>query len=152
MPLFTLTVLSRHGALPHLSPIQHIQNQAIRIITFSSYRSSASSLLLSFDMLSISSLFKYRLASILFKSLVHLIPSSVFRTVDLNTNPTRSASDGNFLLPVIRTNYGRHTAYFAALSIWSTLSTCLTVHNLVLLEKNRFPAYWIIRFTFISLE
>lgn len=31
--------------LTHISPIQHIQNQAIRLITFSSYRTSASSLL-----------------------------------------------------------------------------------------------------------
>lgn len=108
--------------LTHLSPIQHIQNQAIRLMTFSSYRSSASSLLRNFEILSTVSLFKYHLIIMLFKSLHHLVPSSVFYPNALsNLNRTRFASNGNFLLPTIRTNFGRHTAYFSALSLWNSL-------------------------------
>lgn len=122
---FTYCLSSWGNTYPtHLMPLQYIQNQAIRILTFSPFRSHASSLLQQLSILSINELFKYNLAILLFKSLHNMVPLNVFtRSSLVNVNSTRFASNHNLLLPNVHSNYGKQTANFAAFVFWNSLPT-----------------------------
>lgn len=80
----------------HLIPLQHLQNQAIRIITFSPYRTNASLLLTEYRILTVSNLVKFSLLVYLFKSVHNLCSFSIFNRDSLkNLNCTRFASASN---------------------------------------------------------
>lgn len=126
----------------HLIPLQHLQNQAIRIITFSPYRTNASLLLTEYRILMVSNLVKFSLLVYLFKSVHDLCSFSIFNRDSLkNLNPTRFASTGNLLLPKIRTNYGKMNTTFVAVNNWNSLPT--EIKQLLSLPnfKNNLRAY-----------
>lgn len=106
----------------HLSSIQHIQNQAIRIITSSPFRSNASVLLHEHNILCVQKLFHYNLSLLFFKLLSAQLPISFIDSVFLlNPNCTRFAFNRNLLLPLVNSNYGKQTSHFAAVSFWNSL-------------------------------
>lgn len=106
----------------HLSSVQHIQNQSIRIITRSSNQSNAFSLLHRNNLLSISNLFYFNLGILFFKLLHNLLPHEVIHlNLIQNKNITRFATNQNFLLPLVHTNYGKKSSAFTAISFWNTL-------------------------------
>lgn len=106
----------------HLIPLQHLQNQAIRIITFSPYRTNASLLLTEYRILTVSNLVKFSLLVYLFKSVHNLGSFSIFNRDSLkNLNCTRFASASNLLLPKVRTNYGKLNTTFVAVNNWNSL-------------------------------
>lgn len=106
----------------HIAPLHHLQNQAIRILSFSSFYYSASDMLQNHNLLPINKLVKYNLAVMLFKVINGPPPVNIFSEVPLvNLNCTRFAANNNFLLPLIHTNYGKQSGYFAALSTWNSL-------------------------------
>lgn len=113
----------------HLSSIQHIQNQSIRIVTSSSMQSNANALLRSYNILPVKFLFQFNL-TILFHKLLHNNLTFPFIASHLlkNHNVTRFATNNNFLLPMVHSNYGKRTSAFTAISFWndlpSSLKTC----------------------------
>lgn len=114
----------------HLKPLQIIQNRAIRLITSSPPTYNAKQLLQENNILDVAALVKYNLATFLFKLIneeisLSLIPSSSL----LNTNPTRFAQHNNFILPKVRTNYGKQTVHFAAISLWNTLPFLIKIQK-----------------------
>ena len=110
----------------HLSSVQHIQNQSIRIITSSSMQSNASVLLHSFNILPVIHLFQFNIV-ILFHKMLHNNLTHPFMSRDLlqNKNLTRFAANRNFLLPTVHTNYGKKTSTFTAISLWNDLPTSI---------------------------
>lgn len=106
----------------NLHSVQHIQNQALRIITNSSVYNSSTLLQRKFNILSICRLFQYNIAVMFFKLINNQL---TFPFIDgqclCNTNSTRFALQGNFLLPTVRTDYGKRSAHFASISMWNTL-------------------------------
>lgn len=108
----------------HLAPLQHIQNQALRIITNSSFRANACVLLQQNNVLSVRNLFYYNIATFLFQLRDNnLSYQFIDRQLLQNNNSTRFAANENYLLPIVRTNYGQMTSAFAAISFWNSLST-----------------------------
>lgn len=106
----------------HILPLQRLQNQAIRILTFSSPITCASPLFQQHNVLTVCNLFKYKLGILVFKCLNGTITANVLEKFQLlNSNPTRFASNNNFLLPHARTNYGKHTTIFAAIQFWNSI-------------------------------
>lgn len=106
----------------HLKPLQTIQNQAIRVITSNPHTANAKQLLQENNILDVAALVKFNLATFLFKLINDKITLSLFPMSSLtNTNPTRFALHNNFILPKVRTNYGKQTVHFAAISSWNTL-------------------------------
>lgn len=91
----------------HVSPLQHLQNQVVRIITRSFYNVDVAPLFFKLNLLPIDELIKYNLGIIAYR---------LFRTPNLlyviaidhlpNPNITRISQRNNFLLPKMRTNYG----------------------------------------------
>lgn len=126
----------------HLTSIQTIQNQAIRIVTSSPFRSNAKSLLHANDILTLKELIKFNLGIYMYKTinnqLPHLSPLIYWLT---NTNVTRFALNNNFILPKVRTNYGKQTVYFSGIAFWNTLpldiKTSLTLNEM----KNKLKKY-----------
>lgn len=135
MPSFTptlLNVLHNTHTHTHTAPIQHIQNQAIRIMTYSPYNSNAAQLLKANRLLTIRNLFKYSLSILMYQSVNKLIPTIIFPPETLaNNNCTRFASNNNFLLPKVNTNYGKHSAYFAAISTWNGLPSEIKTRSFI---------------------
>lgn len=122
----------------HLSSIQHIQNQAIRIITSSPRHSSASPLLRENSVLSVTALFDYNLGIFFFKLLNNQL---CFELLDagtlVNHNTTRFALNNNLLLPKVNTNYGQQTFHFAAISLWNRLPLNIkSSHSITTFKKS----------------
>lgn len=106
----------------HVTPLQHLQNQAVRIITRGSYNAHVRPLFLQLNLLRIEELIKYNLGITAYR----LIKTPGFFCVigiDHLTNPnvTRFALQNNFLLPKVRINYGSQTVRFAIIKFWNTL-------------------------------
>lgn len=106
----------------HVTPLQHLQNQVVRIITRSSYNAHVAPLFLQLNLLRIEELIKYNLGIIAYRlirtpSLLYVIG------IDHLTNPniTRFSQRNNFLLPKVRTNYGLQTVRFTTIKFWNTL-------------------------------
>lgn len=110
----------------HLSSIQHIQNQSIRIVTSSSAQSNAHTLLRFYNILPINTLFQFHLV-ILFHKLLQNHLAFQFIASDLlqNNNVTRFAANKNFLLPQVHTNYGKKTTAFTAIYFWNDLPSSI---------------------------
>lgn len=106
----------------HLSPLQHTQNQAIRIMTHSTYTSEALPLLTSNGILSVGKLHKYSLAILIHKSISGKLPFPIIiKSQYPYSLSTRFASSNSFLLPKPRTNYGKFTTNFSATQLWNSL-------------------------------
>lgn len=106
----------------HLSSIQHLQNQAIRIITNSNFFTNASPLLRDHNILHITGLFRYHLTIMFHKLLNKQLSYDFIDSRHLtNTNITRFAHSSNFLLPIVHTNYGKMTSTFTAIKLWNDL-------------------------------
>lgn len=106
----------------HLTSIQTIQNQAIRIATCSLFRANARSLLHDNNILTIKELIDYNLGIFMYKTITNQLPhlsTSIFMLT--NSNTTRFALNNNFILPKVRTNYGKQTFYFSGIAFWNTL-------------------------------
>lgn len=110
----------------HLAPLQTVQNKAIRIVTSSSCNSNSKQLFYAYNVLTVHDTVKYSLAIWLFKHINNRCPFSIIPSSSLlNPNNTRFALQKNFILPKIRTNYGKQTAHFSAFSIWNSLPSVL---------------------------
>lgn len=109
----------------HLTSVQTIQNQAIRILTSSPYLSNAKSLLHENNILTVSELVKYNLGIYMYRTINNQLPH--FTTILSNNNVTRFALNNNFLLPKVRTNYGKQTIHFSGISFWNSLPSDIKV-------------------------
>lgn len=106
----------------HLTPLKRIQNQAIRIITFSSFNSHVTYLYQHLDLLPLDQLILYNLGITAHRLVTDKSVLFIIGRTDLtNHNITRFASQHNFLLPKVRTNYGKQTVGFAAIKFWNNL-------------------------------
>lgn len=106
----------------HLASLQHVQNQAVRIITHSPYNAHVTPLYRQLNFLPLPSILNYNLGIMAY----HVINNPRFiyilgRTSLSNPNKTRFALQNNFLLPKIRTNYGKLTVEFSAIKFWNEL-------------------------------
>lgn len=103
----------------HLTSVQTVQNQAIRITTSSPFLTNATSLLHESNILTVTELVKYNLGiymySITNNQLLHLT------SILSKSNVTRFALNNNFLLPKVRSNYGKQILYFSGISFWNNL-------------------------------
>lgn len=106
----------------HLKPLQRLQNQAIKLMTFSPFRCHSLPIYQHLRILPIQQLFYHRLSLITYR-LIHReisldnIPFHIF----VNNNNTRFSERNNFLLPKIRSNYGRYTARFFCVHLWNNI-------------------------------
>lgn len=126
----------------HLSSIQHIQNQAIRIITRSHFFSNASSQLRTNRILQVTDLFNYHLAILFFKLLTKQVSYNfVSSDLLLNPNNTRFAAEGNFLLPLCHTNYGKMASSFCAIKLWNSLPYAIKLSSTLYSFKHQLKNY-----------
>lgn len=121
----------------HIAPLQHLQNQAIRILTFSSFSCCVSDILHNNRILKLDNLVKYNISIVLFKLMKNLSPVNIFPdAVLVNTNRTRFAANNNLLLPLVHTNYGKHSGYFTSLSTWNSLPLNVKQSSSLAIFKN----------------
>lgn len=126
----------------HLAPLQYVQNQAIRIITYQPSRCSASAILQGLRILTIHKLFLFNMATLTYNSLHSNMPFMVFNKEQLiNQNITRFASNNNLLLPKVRTNYGRFTSTFTAISVWNGIPSDVKMSPNIGSFKKRLNSY-----------
>lgn len=94
----TYSITSWANTYPsHILPLQRLQNQAIRIITFISPVTCVSPLFQQHSVLTVCNLFKYKLGILVFRCLNGTITAIVLEKFQLlNSNPTRFASNNFF--------------------------------------------------------
>lgn len=106
----------------HMAHLQHLQNQAVRLITFNPVQSSALPLYRNLKILPLTYLLQMKLGL-----LIHRIQNkgAVINNTSalqlLNPNNTRFAKQNNMLLPKVRTNYGKQTVLFSGIMFWNSL-------------------------------
>lgn len=114
----------------HLSPLVTLQKQAIRVINSAPRRSSSFPLFQQLRVLPLTQIYRYSLGILFFKILNRKLVLEVFPVrMITNTNNTRFSSQNNFLLPKIRTNYGKHTILFSAISFWNSLPSYIKTNS-----------------------
>lgn len=107
----------------HLDPVRHIQNQALRIITRSPYNAHVTPLYEELGIFPLDKLITYSISITAYRLFNNQHLLHVIGRQDLvNPNNTRFSEQNNFILPKIRTNYGKHTFQFAAIKVWNNLA------------------------------
>lgn len=106
----------------HLFGIEHLQNQAIRIISFSTYTAPTCSIYNSWKILPLKRLVLIKLGLLIYRLRSRVIVIDGFPHDHLtNSNITRFSERHNLLLPKARTNYGKQTALFSGIAFWNTI-------------------------------
>lgn len=106
----------------HLSKIAHLQNKAIRIITFSHWRDSATPIFSNLGILPIHHSISLKLAVLIFRARQHDIElKSIPSRYLINANLTRFSLQHSLLLPVVHSNYGKQTVLFSGIYLWNLL-------------------------------
>lgn len=108
----------------HMSCLYHLQNQAVRMITFSPHLASALPLYQNLKILPLPYALKLKLGLFIYRirnqdTVINYISASKL----LNPNNTRFSEQNNMLLPKVRTNYGKQTALFSGIMFWNSLPT-----------------------------
>lgn len=110
----------------HLAPLHRLQNQAIRLLTFSDYRSAVQPIYHDLGILPLSLQLDLKLSVLMFRMRNNTdVPTFLDKRCLLNTNNTRFSEQLNILLPTVRTNYGKQTLLFAGASVWNSLPPTL---------------------------
>lgn len=106
----------------HLEPLLHLQKRALRLIAFAPFQSPSTPLFIYFSVLPINLLFTLKLAILMYRLIYHGLCVSGLSTQHLvNTNNTRFSACHNFLLPKVRSNYGKLTLKFTGVSVWNNI-------------------------------
>lgn len=106
----------------HLSRIQHLQNQAIRLISFNTYTAPTYHIYKSLGILQLRRVLLLKLGLVIYRIRSHIIVIDGFSDTQLtNSNTTRFSERHNLLLPKARTNYGKQTALFSGITFWNTI-------------------------------
>lgn len=106
----------------HLSSLQHVQNQAIRILTWSNRRSRVTILYRELHILNIDNLIKFNVCTFAYQVVEdHSLLKFVLIQQLTNSNITRFSTNNNFILPKVRTNYGSQGVAFVLIKLWNSL-------------------------------
>lgn len=106
----------------YLSPLAHIQKQALRIITHSNYHAHSAPLFSSLNIFPISNIIVFNLAVIAYRMVRN--PNLLYvvgKKFTTSSNNTRFSLQSNIFPPKARTNYGQKTVSFSAIKVWNTL-------------------------------
>lgn len=113
----------------HLKPLRRLQNQAIKLMTFSSFRCHSLPIYQHLRILPIQQLF-YHKSLLITLRLFHReisLDSLPFDNL-MNKNNTRFSERNNLLLPKIRSNYGKFTLRFYGISLWNRIPASHLFH------------------------
>lgn len=108
--------------LTHLNQLQRLQNQALRLMTFSHFLTNATPLYQNLNIHPLYHLFQLKLSVVmyrLFRGNVHI--DGIVLEGLVNNNITRFSELDNRLLPKVRTNYGKFTTTFTGIKLWNSL-------------------------------
>ena len=112
-----------------LTKVQTKQNKCIRCIFFSHNRESSAPYLKLLDILNIDSIFKLKISLLAHKmsqneaSIAKVFQNYLVKVSDIHSHNTRYASNLNFRVPRVRSNYGKHTFKFAITKTWEEIPT-----------------------------
>lgn len=106
----------------HMSHLEHLQNQAVSLITFTPVQTSALPIYRNLKILPLTCSLQVKLGLLIHRirnkgTVINNISSSKL----LNPNNTRFAEKNNMLLPKVRTKYGKQTALFSEIMLWNSL-------------------------------
>ena len=112
-----------------LTKVQTKQNKCIRCIFFSHKRESSAPYLKLLDILNIDSIFKLKISLLAHKisqneaNIPEMFQNYLIKVSDIHFHNTRYASNLNFHVPCVRSNYGKHTFKFAITKTWEEIPT-----------------------------
>lgn len=110
----------------HLAHVQHLQTQALRLITFTPFTAHAKPIFHSLNILPLENMFQQKITTVIYRARTNEISiDSLTATALSNCNNTRFSENNNILLPKAKTNYGQFTTYFMGISIWNRLPSHL---------------------------
>ena len=106
-------------------PIKIRQNKALRLITFSPYDEHSTPLFRNLNILRLHDLVEYCIAVFMYKfkndMLLYTFKHFLIPVNQVHKYNTRSATKDNYLLPKVRTNYGKFNIRFSGPVIWNSI-------------------------------
>lgn len=111
----------------HLEPLQHLQKGGVRLIAFAPFQSPSTPLFIHFSVLPINNFFTLKLPILMYRLIYHRLCISGLSTQHLvNTNNTRFSACHNFIVPKVRSNYGKLTLIYRCIRLeqhttWNTV-------------------------------
>lgn len=128
----------------HIERLQRLQNQAVRLMTFSPFYFSCSSLFSQLNILPLRQLFCHRMSIVAFRLITHDIFIACIDHRHLtNGNITRFSQCNNLLLPAVRTNYGKFSTLFTSIAIWNSLPFELKSSHNIHIFTSRSKKYYV---------
>ena len=112
-----------------LTKVQTKQNTCIRCIFFSHKRESSAPYLKLLDILNIDSIFKLKISLLAYKisqneaNIPEVFQNYLVKVSDIHSHNIRYASNLNFHVPRVRSNYGKHAFKFAITKTWEEIPT-----------------------------
>ena len=127
-PYLLYGIMSWGNTYPsRLTKVQTKQNKCIRCIFFSHNRESSAPYLKLLDILNIDSIFKLKISLLAHKisqneaNIPEVFQNYLIKVSDIHSHNTRYASNLNFHVPCVRSNYGTHTFKFAITKTWEEI-------------------------------
>ena len=105
------------------------QNECIRWIFFSHNRESSAPYFKLLDILNIDNIFRLKISLLAHKisqnqaNIPEVFQKYLIKVSDIHSHNTRYASNLNFHVPRVKSNYGKHTFKFAITKIWEATPT-----------------------------
>ena len=112
-----------------LTKVQTKQNKCIRYIFFSHNRESSASYFKLLDILNMDNIFRRKISLLAHKisqneaSIPEVFQKYLIKVSDTHSHNTRYASNLNFGVPGVKSNYSKHTFKFATTKIWEEIPT-----------------------------
>ena len=112
-----------------LTKVQTKQNKCIHCIFFGHNRESSAPYLKLLDILNIDSIFKLKISLLAHKisqneaNIPEMFQNYLIKVSDIHFHNTRYASNLNFYVTRVRSNYGKHTFKFAITKTWEEIPT-----------------------------
>ena len=124
----------------NLKPIFILQKKAVRIITFSAYDDSSSSLFKELSIIKLFDLVNLHIAIFMFKFHNNLLPTAFslfFKKIQqVYKYNTRLSAKQSYYIPKARTNYGIFNIRFQGPKVWNDIDEQLKASSLPLFKKN----------------
>lgn len=116
----------------HLSKIAHLQNKAMKIITFCHCTDSATPIYSNLGIHLIHQSISLILGMLIYRARQHDIElNSIPPRYLINANLTTFSLQHSLLLPVVHSNYRKQTALFSGIYLWNLLPTFIkSCHNI----------------------
>ena len=128
-----------------LKPLEVLQNNILRIINFSDYRSSAQPLYKKFNILKLCDVYKVELAKLMHKCKFYQLPERLMqlyqKTDKKHSHNTRQANSSGYHIPIARTEFEKKAIHYRGCVLWNSIPNTVKDTESIQTLKYKYSKY-----------